>query len=238
MKTYDVFGLKINDYSLKELLSGAQSAVSTPGLTVISWITTNMLLTISDNREQREWIEDIDMTVPIYPELLKGEKTVREIHGDGKLADFVETYFKYISATSTSMAIVADSKQRMESLRKWLKSKNRAFKDFKEFIIEDLIYEDTLFNDLNCEMPKVVISCLPWEMQGPLTVMAHRVSNASIWISLVPDVFIGNESRASQRKVYMEQAIFNRKLSAYRKMHKEKTENSSKISKKKTPKRR
>ena len=63
MKVINVLGVKIKDFPLKELLMKSSDYMSIPGVHTLSWLSANTLLTVSENVEQTDWINDLDLMI-------------------------------------------------------------------------------------------------------------------------------------------------------------------------------
>ena len=188
MKKIEVLGNEIKDYPLKELLKLATDGLNTPGVMTISWLSGNILRSVNDKPEQKEWLNNIDITICPDSRTLKSHDSVFERSNDGKSQDFIDIYFKYLSKVDVDIAIVADSEKRMAQIKKWIGEKGVKVNVVSEFIIDDIEKRDFLFNSLNIEMTKMVITCLPWPLQGELFCYAKHLSNSSAWLAILPDM--------------------------------------------------
>ena len=195
MKKIELLGNEIKDYPLKELLKLATDGLQSPGVLTISWLSGNILMSVNSNQEQKEWLNDIDLTICPNAKMLKGRDGTFKQDNDGKSQDFIDIYFKYISKVSVDIALVTDTDKRMNDLKKWIKENGAKLNVISEFTIDDMEQKDYLFNSLNMEMSRMVITCLPWTLQGELFSYAKRLSNSSAWMAVLPEMVQDKKSK-------------------------------------------
>ena len=215
MKTIDIYGISIQDYPLKELLKSASDNLNTPGVTTISWMSDAVLLSISENTEQYDWFNDIDITIYLKNGGKGKNKTGKAESNDGKSQDFVETYFKYVASTGVEVALVCDTDGHLEKMKTWLENYSHRLKITSEYVIDDLDNKDDLFNYLNGRMNRLVITCMSWDLQGPLIMQAHRFSNASVFLSVLPEMLYDNKDANNGIFAKISERIFGKKRKKY-----------------------
>ena len=216
MKTFDVLGVTIKDYSLKELLTQASDFLLTPGLKTVSWLSANVLLSVSNSPKQHEWVDSLDLMICDQAGILKSGRAAMQLHKDGKSEDFIDNYFKYIASNKTSIALVCDSHEKLNLFEKFLNSQNDRLNIIDRFIISDTDMCDDLFNELNETSPRLVFTCIPWAMQGPVLDEARRMSNARVWMSFLTEM-VYEDSREKNREAFFDRFIFGRRVANYEK---------------------
>ena len=218
MREIDVLGVTIKDFPLKELLNKASDYLSEKGVQTMSWLSANVILSVSENYDQRVWVDSLDLMICDQAGVLKSGRAAMQLHKDGKSDDFLENYFKYLANNKARIILVCDSEKQMNEFEKWLDNHNNKLNICGGYIIEKIDDADDLFNMLNMDMPQVVFTCLPWLLQGELVSNARKVSNASFWLSFLPEMIELdlNEPEVSGA-AWFERFIFGRRVASYKK---------------------
>lgn len=216
MKKIEILGIEIKDYPLKELLKLATDGLLSPGVLTISWLSGNILTSVNNNQEQREWLNDIDLTICPDAKALKTRDGAFKHDNDGKSQDFIDIYFKYISKVNVDIALVADNEKRLTDLKKWIKDKGIKLNVIAEFTIDDIEKKDYLFNSLNMEMSRMVITCLPWTLQGELFSCAKRLSNSSAWMAVLPEMVQDKKSKKESYIQNIRRFFVHKKIKKYK----------------------
>ena len=216
MKEFNVLGVTIKDYPLKELLQLASDHLNTPGVKTMSWISANVLLYVSEDPVQREWVDDLDLMVCDQAGLLKSGRAASQLHKDGKSEDFIANYLNYLGSNGSTIAIVCDNEERKKNFERFIKEHNDRLKIIDYLLISDVEMMDDLFNQLNEEAPRLVFTCVPWELQGPILEAARRMSNSSLWVSFLPEMLdeIAG-TRVGKREAFIERFMFGRRVASY-----------------------
>lgn len=217
MREIDVLGVTIKDFPLKELLGKACDALNERGVTTLSWLSANVILSVSENYDQRPWVDSLDLMICDQAGILNSGRAAMQLHKDGKSEDFLENYFKHLANNKATISLVCDSVSQLDSFEQWLKKHNDKLNIAGLYIIEKIDDMDDLFNQLNTEMPQVIFTCLPWLIQGELVSNARQFSNASIWLSFLPEM-IDNDSNSPETKgtAWFDRFIFGRKVASYK----------------------
>ena len=221
MKTMNVLGVTIDEYPLKELLKIASESLAGPNVCTMSWVSGSVLLSLDDDAFQKEWLEDIDITLGMINVNLKNGRLARLTDDDGKNRDFMDNYFKYLSNTGVEPAIVCDNAERLEHFKEWLKKINPKFKISSEHIFDSMDDKDELFNKLNGEGQRIVLVCVPWTIEGPLLMNAHHVSNTPVWLSVLPEMIIDMDCKKKRFDSIFDGWVFRRRVKKYSKTNKE-----------------
>ena len=219
MKEINVLGVNIKDYPLKELLKLSTDYLMGPGVHTMSWLSANVLLSVSENQqEQGPWVEDLDLMLCDQAGLLKSGRAASQLHRDGKSEDFMENFFKYLGTNGATVSIVSDSINSGEHLYKKLRGYSDRLNIISRHVYENSDDMDDLFNNLNLENPKLVITCLPWVRQGPLLDMARQISNAAFWISVLPEMILEDKATIVEKnEAFLDRFLFGRRVATYQK---------------------
>lgn len=218
MKTINVLGVKIKDFPLKELLMKSSDFMSTPGVQTLSWLSANILLSVSENPEQTDWINDLDLMICDQAGILKSGRAASQLHMDGKSQDFMVNYLNYLAHSKAPIVLVSDDDNRMRQFKKMLRLRNNKLHIIDDFTIKDLSMMDDLFNDLNESFPRLVFTCVSWTMQGPLLDEARRMSSASMWVSFLPEMVAEMQGdKSAKNEGFFERFLFGRRVASYEK---------------------
>ncbi len=219
MKEISVLGVNIKDYPLKELLKLSTEYLAGPGVHTMSWLSANVLLSVSENaEEQRPWVDDLDLMICDQAGILKRGRAASELHRDGKSEDFMENFFKYLGTNGASITLICDSIDDIEHLHKKLRGYSDRLNIISRYVYEGIDYMDDLFNQINGDFPKIVITLLPWTSQGPLLDMARQMSSASLWICMLPEMLVpGNAPIHKKNEAFLDRFMFGRRVATYEK---------------------
>ena len=218
MKTIDVLGVTVKDFPLKELLKKASDSLTEPGVQTLSWLSANVLLSVGENIEQREWIDSLDLMICNQAGLLKSGRAAGQLHKDGKSEDFMSTFLKYLGSNGSSIATVCDEEERAIRFDEFICEFSDRLNITERALINNADKLDDLNNRLNEIGPRVVLTCVPWNLQGPMFEAAKRVSNASLWIAFLPEMVDEmSGSRDKKTEAFFERFLFGRKVASYEK---------------------
>lgn len=218
MKTINVLGVKIKDFPLKELLNKTSEYMSTPGVQTLSWLSANTLLTVSENPEQTDWINDLDLMICDQAGILKSGRAASQLHIDGKSEDFMVNYLNYLAHNKAQIVLISDDENRMRQFKKMLRLRNSKLHITDDFLIKDVAAMDDLFNDINEAFPKIVFTCVSWTMQGPLLDEARRLSSAALWVSFLPEMVAEMQGdKRTKNEGFFERFLFGRRVANYEK---------------------
>lgn len=218
MKVINVLGVKIKDFPLKELLMKCTDYMSVPGVHTLSWLSANTLLSVSENAEQTDWINNLDLMICDQAGILKSGRAASQLHIDGKSQDFMNNYLNYLTHAKTPIALISDDENRMRQFKKMLRLRNNKLHIIDDFILNDTENMDDLFNGLNEDFPRIVFTCLSWTMQGPLFEEARRMSSASMWVGFLPEMVAEMQGdRNAKNEGFFERFLFGRRVANYEK---------------------
>lgn len=217
MKKYELFGITINDYPLKESLNVTRSFLHEPGVNTISYASKDILMSVADYPYQKEWLHDLDLILFAEPIEVNNRKHLTTVNRDGKNDDYLDTILKNIVAAKETIFLVADNRESLAELKRTLKKNNSRLK----FVGECVYTRDNMeamFNEINCISPSIVFSCMPWNIQGKLMVDAKRMLGIRVWLGFLPE-FI--EEKQTGIKAFVQNAVnqmrFSIKLNNYNK---------------------
>ncbi len=221
MREIDVLGVTIKDYPLKELLNKTSEFLNNDGVKTMSWLSANVILSVSENYEQREWVDSLDLMICDQAGVLKTGRAAAQLQIDGKSEDFLENHLKYLANNGASLVFVSDRIQNLDKFSEWIGKHNDRLNITGSYLIDKVDDMDDLFNRLNTDMPQVVYTCLPWLIQGELLARAREVSNASFWLSFLPEMINGDSSDTENKgSAWFERFIFGRRVVNYKKKEK------------------
>lgn len=194
MKNYEIFGVKIKDYPLKEALKNTRAFFKEPGVYSITYVSRDMLLSVAEYQSQRKWLNAVDLMLINEPLEASDEnhKFLVRLGHDGKTDDYLENFFGMTSAAKNSIYLISDTDENLKLFEGKIKSINSKSKLVGKRIFEAEKIE-TLFNDINCSEADIVLSCLPWNIQGPVMIEAKRMLGISVWMGFLPDFIKGRK---------------------------------------------
>ena len=187
MKVIDVLGMHITDYSLKEAIKLSLKFISGGAMNTIFYVSSQVLVDAGENRQQREWLESMDMILYGDPTVLDvlGENT-RERKSEIKQDAFLYEFIKKIARGKQSVYLILDSEEKANQLADYLKELHGSVNIIGKYIWdEEQSASDDLVNEINHASPDVIISKLPNLVQQQLICENKHMINASVWVALL-----------------------------------------------------
>lgn len=180
MKTIEVLGIKIKDYTLKEALEAGRSCMQEPGLYTMYYVSKRLLLSVCEDAEQKRWFEDIDLVLCAEDGIL----TESDEFFDGKRDDFFEIFMRNLASAGTSVFIVTDADGDAEKIKETMLRVDERLNFVGQYVYKGENDKERMFNEINTMVPGVIVSNMEWYKQGKLMYEGKRFLNASVWLGL------------------------------------------------------
>lgn len=219
MKSMNLLGISLTDYSLKEALKLSNQYLYSGALYTISYISTQILVEAVENPEQKEWLEAMDMTVCGEVDILRAanmdtRNRVREVEND----EFLKEFIHKLSRNKRKVYLLAKNEAELEKLESYLKSYSYDLIVAGSYAVDlENVNQENIVNDINDVVPNVVISKLPYPVQEQLMNDCKKIVNANIWLALLEHADIHTHISNPLVKIsnYLYRKIFNRKVNKY-----------------------
>lgn len=210
-----VLGITLNDLGLREALRQTDVFLKNGALNTIAYVSTQKLVRASEHEEEKQWLEEMDMTVCEDIEVLHAagitnRSRIREVEQNEYLTELLRRikYNKY------STFLFTDTVQNLERLEEELHEIMSGLPIKGRVSLEEYgDNRDGIWNAMNAATPVVIISRFPYPEGMRLMHECRQFLNGELWITL-PDHISARMKRSFLKKV--EQRLYKRQF--YRKL--------------------
>ena len=192
-----VMGVRLDYLNVESAMERIIESIQNDRLDTVGIITMNMLLLTEENTRWKEYLEELDMSVP-------GEKEVLEAAGinSGQIYEEVEEneffarLFWYLISQDLKIFLLGESREEVEGLRRYLLDTYPGISIAGETadVADENTSIDHLVNEINSVSPDVIISGLQGCRQDQFLLENRQKINGKIWLSLGEHPNIQNEA--------------------------------------------
>ena len=221
MREYQVMGIALTDYSVREAMRKTEALLKDGKLSPICYITSEGLLEAESHPQTRELLAHMDLTVAGDTELLKvagiqNKSRMREIQGNEYLRQFLHR----AAREEGGVCLLSDTKERAEKLEKGIASYKMGLRVKGVFCAADFAGdEDSLINEINSLAPAVLISNLEYPAREAFYSSHHMKLHAEVWLILRYDKVIENRSLSlfERLRAFFAKKALRRSVDQYKK---------------------
>ncbi len=218
MKKVSVLGIHLWDVSVRESIRTMGHYFVNHKINVIYFLTTEALLEASANDEMRNYIESMDMTIPMTTDILSAAKVtnryrIKEVEN----RQFSKEMLEKLEREQATILLLSETKEQMEELHLKLSSRKR-LRIVKSVVMEELTGGfDQAINEINQESPQVLISQLEMPRQEQFIYENRKRVNIKIWIAFPSGFTEKSEESVKQGKLrtLVVRTLFKRIVSKY-----------------------
>ncbi|MCI9139879.1 hypothetical protein D7X25_13465 [bacterium 1XD42-8] len=218
MKKVSVLGIHLWDVSVRESIRTMGHYFVNHKINVIYFLTTEALLEASANDEMRNYIESMDMTIPMTTDILSAAKVtnryrIKEVEN----RQFSKEMLEKLEREQATILLLSETKEQMEELHLKLSSRKR-LRIVKSVVMEELTGGfDQAINEINQESPQVLISQLEMPRQEQFIYENRKRVNIKIWIAFPSGFTEKSEESVKQGKLrtLVARTLFKRIVSKY-----------------------
>ena len=218
MKKVSVLGIHLWDVSVRESIRTMGHYFVNHKINVIYFLTTEALLEASANDEMRNYIESMDMTIPMTTDILSSAKvTSRYRIKEVENRQFSKEMLEKLEREQATILLLSETKEQMEELHLKLSSRKR-LRIVKSVVMEELTGGfDQAINEINQESPQVLISQLEMPRQEQFIYENRKRVNIKIWIAFPSGFTEKSEESVKQGKLrtLVARTLFKRIVSKY-----------------------
>lgn len=230
MKKVSVLGIHLWDMSVRESIRTMGHYFVNHKINVIYFLTTEALLEASTNDEMRNYIESMDMTIPMTTDILSAAKVtnryrIKEVEN----RQFSKEMLEKLEREQATIFLLSETREQMEELQLKLSYRKRLC-IIKSVVMEELTGGlDQAINEINQESPQVLISQLGMPRQEQFIYENRKRVNIKIWIAFQSGFAEKPEESVKQRKLrtLVARTLFKRIVSKYDKNQGENENDSS-----------
>lgn len=185
MKQTEQSGLRITDYTAKDAARMSLKFIGNGTVNTILYLTAQDLADALDREEYRTRIETADLirfSEPLALELLGFRDKVRqkEVEEDHFFIDMVKRFAR----AKQTVFLVAENKENLDALGAYIREIHENVQVAGSYLWEsETASAEEMVNEINDVSPNVILSILPFELQGKLMDEQRSVINADLWIA-------------------------------------------------------
>lgn len=219
MREYNILGIRIKGYGLREQMKVVDVYLKNGALNTILYITTKMLVEAAENEEQKIWLESMDMTVAAETDILKAmgirnRSWLSEVEEGAFLTEFLRRMTRY----HKSLFLIADTEDSMSGMEHFISECEPSIPIAGTYILNDLKGSvDTLINEINDVVPGVIFSNLSIPEQEELIYENKMKVNADVWLALTQQSFPPNYKKKRKASITERfyKILFKKRMNRY-----------------------
>lgn len=221
MRHMQVLGVDLQDYTVREAMRKVDYFLRDSKVSTISYITTRGLMAAEESPDLKTFLSNIDLTVAADTDILhaagiENRNRIKEIEND----EFMEEFLKKLVRGKRKVYLLTGTKEQLEELEVCLKSYQENLRIVGRFSLDALEKdEDWLINEMNGNMPDVVISNISSPQRESFFENNHMKMNARIWLMLKDKVVHTTQKKDILWRVgeLFFKKLFRRKVEQYQK---------------------
>ncbi|MBO5302777.1 MAG: WecB/TagA/CpsF family glycosyltransferase [Lachnospiraceae bacterium] len=189
IKKINILGMQVDNYTVRESMLQLESYMNSTVLNVIETISMKQLMLATENPVIAECVEKCDLSIIGEKEILaeSGQVSVQRLR-EIKDKDFMHELIKRIVRNQRRVYLIAETRADIETMQNFFLEVNPKFSVTDSYALEECAGDaDDIVNEINSEMPDIVISALPSPVEEGF-VLAHKDKiGAHIWYGLGTD---------------------------------------------------
>lgn len=200
VKKIRLFGMEIDNFSLREEVLQGEDFYNKTELNIIRTISAKMLSMAAENQTVRDAIAQADLLVVGDSEILMeagiySSQRLREADERG----FMREYLRRISKEQRRVFLVAAGPDELDTLQQFLNSAYETLQVVGRYVTESCGGEyDILVNEMNAALPDIIISVLDSPVEDELLQEERAKIDARVWYSLGSS-YLGTQGKLSFR---------------------------------------
>ncbi len=214
-----VLGVELKDYTVREAMRKADAFLKENKVSTIAYITTTGLMAAEGSEDLKLFLSNIDLTVAADSDILSAagianRNRVKEIEND----EFMEEFLKKLVRGKRKVYLLTGTGEQLSALEECLKSYQQNLRVVGRFSLDTLEKEeDWLINEMNAQMPDVVISNIDSPQRESFFENNHMKMNAHIWLMLKDKVVRATNKKKVLWKIgdLFSKKLFQRKVVQY-----------------------
>lgn len=219
MRHMQVLGVELQDYTVREAMRKTDAFMRDNKVSTIVYITTRGLMAAEGSEDLKVFLSNIDLTVAADSDILSAagianRNRVKEIEND----EFMEEFLKKLVRGKRKVFLLTGTKEQLAALEECLKSYQQNLRIVGRFSLDALEKEeDWLINEMNAQMPDVVISNIDSPQRESFFENNHMKMNARIWLMLKDKVVHATNRKSVFWKIgeFFSKKLFRRKVVQY-----------------------
>ncbi len=196
IKKIEIAGVKLDNYSVRELLTMIEKTMDSSALKTIEEVTMGMILAAEKDEQYREIIEGLDYSILSEIGILSaiGETSLQRRHEVEESSFFYE-FFKRLERNKKSIFIIGETVKKIQEIQEVVKDNFPNIQIVGTKAEEECVGAlDAMVNDINVATPDVIFSVMPSPNQENFLRDYKSLINATIWYG------VGDEKNFATKK--------------------------------------
>ena len=220
MKTYEILGIKIKDYSVREALHKTREYLSYNVPSVVFFLTREVLLAASDSEEHKRFIEDdAEVTMVASSDIFKAAEVTeksREREIDRNL--YMRGLLRMLSKEHQRIYLATQTPTQMGDLKTLLGTFENALQIAGTYDNADASCVEDVTNDINTVTPYVVFTVLSGNESIDCVNIGKKYMNARLLVVLQPEMLKVKEDGSVKKGITtkLSEKLFTRIAGKYR----------------------
>lgn len=195
--TAEVFGIQIDQLNVDAAMDRVVEFLRTDSLNTVGIITMNALLAAAEDPVQREYLEQLDLSVVGEKEVLEAAGiTSGQVYEEIEDDEFIARLFWKLITTGYTFFLLGESDEEIRALETYVRETypDILIRGKASEIAEDQRSADWIVNEINGSGADVIISGLKGSSQAAFLLENRKKINGKIWLSLGEQIHIQNEA--------------------------------------------
>lgn len=218
-KKVQVFGIDIDNYTVRETMLLLEEYISTDGLNIVELISPELLLAASEQEELRKMVDNADLQIigdvaifEVLPEVY--EQNVNEI----QKRELEEQFLRSLIRKKKTVYWIVNSEEYLQTCREYIEEnyKDLHIAGFYAGAIDEE-NTDYIINEINSAAPDVIFTHLPFPLQESFIYQNRNRLNARLCMCL--GMYVKSKyplrRKISKIKALIDLTLFKRKAIKY-----------------------
>ncbi|MGN0157182.1 MAG: hypothetical protein ACI39N_08020 [Lachnospiraceae bacterium] len=181
-----VLGITLTDLGLREALRQTDIFLKSGALNTIAYVSMQKLVLASENEEEKQWLEEMDMTICEDAEVLQAAGiTNRSRIRETEKNEYLVELLRRIKHNNYTTFLFTDTEKNLVRLEEELHSIMHGLPIKGHASLEEYgENREGIWNAMNVVAPKVIISRFPYPEGMKLMHECRMLLNGEIWITL------------------------------------------------------
>ncbi len=201
MKTYEILGIHIKDFSVREALHQTREYLSYNVPSVIFFLTRDVLLSASDSEEHKAFIEeDAEVTMIASSDIFKAADVTekgREREIDRNL--YLKGLLRQLSKERRRIYLITQNPAQMGELKTLLGTFENSLQIAGSYEMQDETSVEDVTNDVNTVTPYVVFTVMSGIEGMDFISAGKKYMNTKLIVALQPDMLKVREDGSVKR---------------------------------------
>lgn len=219
MQSVQILGIELVDHTKWESLGIAEGFLRNHAIQVILYVNSKELSLAAEDRKLKDFIEQAGLTLWSTTELVRVAGLMnKKRHREVENREFLRELLSRLSKNHQAVAVIADTEERAELLKKELLSMQDKLSIVACQSIDtsgNRMAQDV--NAINSVAPAIVIARFPIASQCHWLTDAKQLINAGVWLAIPEDMPIDDKSMTvlETMREKIKNLLFRKKVMKY-----------------------